>query len=376
MAMLAPFIVRAEKTNIANTYPILGRGVRPLGMGNAFLTMKGSDENILFYNPAAIADLSNDTKFTTGLLPPSFEINYEVIQLTLDIFDFKDDLDVAATDSAKIDVFQTFVDQHIGSFYSMETRAPIIGVYNKYFAVSLISDSKLGVSFRNRAFPNFEIRATSLAGLAFGTAYGFFEDSLDVGVAAKVLYGAENEQIVTTNEILAQTLDDFKWENWKRGLAVGADIGVKYEIYDFGQNWIDTLHPTVAVAYQNIGKTRFIAMKKNGGPEDLPQSVSAGIGIHPKIGEIETSVLVDFREINVKQDFLMKLNVGAEARFPQRMGLRPSIRGGMNQGYPTVGAGLEIWKLVWNVAFFGKEVGEVTRQKAGYRIANEFTWRF
>lgn len=367
----------AERTHIANTYPTLGRGVRPLGMGNAFLTMQGTDENALFYNPAAIHDYSRDLTLTTGILPPSsVELNYVTIQLVKDVFDFQDDLDKATTDSDKIDTFKDFVDSHIGKFYSMAFRLPIAGAYNRWFAASLISDDRIDISFRNRAFPNFEIRTTSLSGIALGSAYGLLDETLSVGLATKILYGIENEQIITTSDILTQAMDDFKWKEWKRGMGVGFDLGAKYHIPDFGVNIIDVLQPTVAVVYQDIGNTRFIAMKKNGGPEKLPQTVSAGVGVHPTFGTIDTSLEVDFRELNVKEDLLLKLNVGAEARFPRMAGIKPSLRGGMQQSYPTVGCGLEIWKVTWNFAFFGKEVGQTTRQKAGYRLASEIVWRF
>lgn len=377
VALLFPSIVFAEKTHVSDTYPLLMRGVRPIGMGNAFLAMKGTDQNTLFYNPAAIRDYGNDTKWITGLLPvPGFEFNYGTINLIRDVFDFKDDLDKETTDSGKVGVFRTFINKHVGEFHDLALHTPLIGAYNRYFSASLILDSKTDISFRNRAFPNFEIKASNLAGMAFGSAYGFLNDSLEVGAAVKVLYGVANEQIITTSDILINNMDDFKWSNWKRGLGIGFDIGVKYEIYDFGQDWIDTLKPTIAVTYQNVGKTRFIAMKKNGGPDSLPQSVSAGIGVHPIIGPIETSILVDIREINVKKDFLMKLNAGVEARFHERLGLKPALRAGCNQGYAAFGGGLEIWKLTWNVAYFARELGENTREKAAWRIANEFIWKF
>ena len=36
-----------EPTNIADQYPSLGRSLRPLGMGNAYLTMEGTDQSSL-----------------------------------------------------------------------------------------------------------------------------------------------------------------------------------------------------------------------------------------------------------------------------------------------------------------------------------------
>ena len=46
----------APTVSIGHTYPSLMRGVRPIGMGNAFVAMPGTDENAMFYNPAAIND--------------------------------------------------------------------------------------------------------------------------------------------------------------------------------------------------------------------------------------------------------------------------------------------------------------------------------
>jgi len=372
---LLPELASAQVTHFGLNYPLVGRGVRPLGMGNAFLTMKGTDQNTIFYNPAAIADYSNEVTLFTEI-PPGFEFNYGTINLIRDVFNFKDDLDKQTTDSGKTDVFRNFVNSHMGEFHDIGIHFPIIGAYNRYFYATLINDDQFAISFRNRAFPNFEIRSYNVAGVQVGSAYKFLEDTLSVGAAVKGLYGVANDAIVTTNDILINNFDDFKWNNWKRGLGVGFDLGVKYDIPDFGMDWLDTIRPSVAVTYQNIGNTKFRWMKKNGGPDDLPQSVSAGMGIYPTLGAVKTALLVDIREINVREDFLLKLNAGAEAIFPSVFLFKPSLRAGVNQGYPTVGGGLEIGFFTWNLAFFGKEMGQYTREKAGYRLASEFVWSF
>lgn len=370
-------LASANDTHIGNTYPLLGRGMRPLGMGNAFLAMKGTDENAMFYNPAAIRDYSNELKINTGLIPvPAFAFNYGTINLVKDTFNFKDALDAETTDSGKIRAFNDFVNQHVGEFHDFEIHFPIIGMYNRYFSVSLISDDKLAISFRDRAFKNFEISSFNLNGVALGSAIGLFDETLEIGAVVKILYGIENARIITTNDILINNFDDFKWSNWKRGLGIGGDVGAKYSVPDFGIDFIDTIKPTLAVTYQNIGKTRFKFMQKNGGPEALPQSVSAGLGFHPIIGPVETSILVDFRELNIREDFIMKLNAGVEARFPERIGLKTALRAGVNQGYPTVGGSLDVWKLRWDVAYFGKELGQYTREKCGYRIGTGIMWTF
>ncbi len=366
----------AMKTNIADSFPSFGRSVRALGMGNAMLSAKGIDQNAMFYNPSAIADYEGEVTYYTGLIPPAFEFNYSAIALTKDLFNLKDDLDKATTASAKTNVFRNFVDKHVGSSYDLDVRLPLFGAYNRYFSVALLSDNRMGISFRNRAFPNYEIRATSISGVGLGSAYALFEDTLEIGAMAKVLYGIENEQIITIADILSGNMDNFKWKYWKRGMGVGFDVGAKYQVPDFGQDWIDTLRPAVAVTYQDIGNTKFRWMKKNGAPSRLDQSVSAGFSLNPVFGAVETSLNVDFRQLNLKQEFILKLNAGIEARFPERYGMKPSLRAGCNQGYPTVGGGIQIGFFNWDVAFYGKELGESTREKGAYRLASEWSYRF
>ena len=375
MLVALPLAAFAEVTHIPNTYPSVGRGIRPLGMGNTFLTMKGTDQNTLYYNPAAIRDYSNKVKWTTGMPVPPFELSWSVIRLIRDVFNFKDDLRAQTTTSGKINVFQTFVDKHIGEFNELEVQTPLIAAYNRYFYASLITDNDIGISFMNRAFPNFEINARSLAGLMLGSSWGFFDERLEIGAAVKGLYSMQNNRVITESDILQNNFDDFKWSNWQRGLGVGVDVGAKYMIHDFGSDIMDTLRPTIGFTYQDIGNTKFRWMKKNGGPASLQQTINAGVGIHPTFGMVEASLMADFREINVKKEFLLKTNFGAEVRFPW-LAIQPALRAGFSQGYPSVGGGLRLWKLHWNVAYYGREMGMTTREKGSYRIANEFTWIF
>lgn len=374
---MLPATLLAEVTSIGNKFPSIGRSVRPLGMGNSFLTMKGTDLSPIFYNPAAIADYGNEITWVTGMPIPQIQLGYDAIQLTRDVFNFKDDINKATTDAQKTALLDNFVNSHSGKLYGLDIFLPVIGAYNRYFSAAVIVNGQLDISFRNTSTVNFEISSKNYSGLVLGTAIPLLDDSLKIGVAGKVLYGVENQQTITNNSIINNNMHEFEWKNWKRGLGVGVDAGVKYEIYDFGQDWIDTLKPTVAATWQNINQTRWIAMKKNGGPSNLPQDISAGFGIHPTLGPVESSFDVDIREINRSQDFLMRLHAGAEFRLPARYMLSPSIRVGCNQGYPAVGVGLNIGQtFIWNVAFYGEEAGVSSRQKGVYRLANEFTWSF
>src|SRR5687767_10222402 len=85
--------VRAQNLTLRHS-PRLQQGIRPLGMGGAFVAVDGSDENALFYNPAAINDLPEDVHMQFVL--PSVEFSYKAIPfIASDIPDLADRIDAA-----------------------------------------------------------------------------------------------------------------------------------------------------------------------------------------------------------------------------------------------------------------------------------------
>ncbi|MBI4126589.1 MAG: hypothetical protein HY465_03765, partial [Deltaproteobacteria bacterium] len=286
----------AENTGIGNEYPSLNRGVRALGMGNAFVSQKGTDYNAQFYNPAAINDFEKKHHFL--FVNPGADMNTGIINTINDVLDLSDDLDADGSDSEKLDTFDAFVLAHAGDFNHAVVNLPLFHIRHKYYAAGLIVDGRTTISLRNPTFPNFELKSVNDAGIAGGGAYAFFDDSLQVGLNLKVLYRAAIEEQITSNDILNQDLGDIVgWSAWSKGYGVGVDLGTKYAL----PWWKETLHPTFAVVIQDIADTRF-----SGGAPKTPMSVSAGGGVFPKFGPVEFGVLADFREINQQQDFLKK----------------------------------------------------------------------
>lgn len=352
------------RTHIVDSYPQLGRGVRPLGMGNAFLTMKGTDENVIFYNPAAINDYSQKFKFR--FLSPSVGFNYGIIGTIEDTLNLNDDLGKTDDDSAKIGLFETFINKHSGEFHNVYINLPIATMMHKYITFSLLVDGRETFSFRNRAFPNFEVRSRNDGGLIVGSAYSFFMDDLQVGLAVKFLERIMIDKVVTTNDITGnKDLGNlFKWAQWKKGFGVGADVGVKYKLKNIGPDFFYFFDPIIAVTYQDIANTRF-----TGGAEKTPQSVNAGVGIHPTFGDYGTSLEIAFTEVNQRKDILNKFHAGAELRFPKVISTHFAIRAGCNQGYPSSGFTAD-WKYAkLEFAFFGEEMGQYTHSKVNWNLA-------
>lgn len=373
LAGLVKSVDAQEVTTISPEYPSLYKGVRPEGMGNAFIAMPGSDENAPFYNPAAINDYEKRPHFR--ILSPSLDFSPGSIGLVKDVIDLAKDVNAALGNEAKVNVFRTFVDNHIGQFQSVAVRMPVIQVQQKWFFVSLLGDTRNTISFRNRAFTNIEISSRSDVGGVVGSAYNFkdlfgIEQNIQLGVDVKVIHRVSIDRIVATNDIINNSRFSDSVPI-KHSTGVGVDLGLKGDFPTLGVTWLEAIKPTLAVTYQDIGNTRFAA-----GIADTQQSVSAGFAVHPRLGSWEFHVANDFRELNQDSAFMKKWHIGAEAFAPKLGFFRPSFRIGGNQGYIGGGTTLDFKYAKLEFATYGEEAGVATSNKQLRRLAVNLSFGF
>ncbi len=104
-------------------------------------------------------------------------------------------------------------------------------------------------------------------------------------------------------------------------------------------------------------------------------SLDAGIGWSLNTWYASPTIAIDFRDIVgmcvdkdfTFRDFMYHLNIGAEVRLLSFL----DIRGGLSQGYWSLGLGLDLWAFKVDVAYFRQEFG----QTAGEYGLDGFTVR-
>lgn len=353
--------------------PRLMQGIRPLGMGGAFIAVEGTDENVLFYNPAAINDY--EPKVHMQFLLPTVEFSYKSISFfASDLLDLIDDIDAAGTDSEKVDVLDQFAAQNTGRYEEIGIRAPIATFMHKYVTASLFYENRSILALLNPASSTVDLEATSHAGLQVGSAYGFFDDKLQVGLALKFLERHLINETLTQRDVLANTdfSDAIELSNF--GFGIGVDVGVKGKIPLGGRAW-EFLDPTFAITLQDIADTRFFAGDDVG---RLEESLTAGFALNPKFWKLESIFAVDFRDLDHQTDVLNKFHAGYEVTWPEisKVLRSASVRVGVNQGYITAGFGLDFKYFKLNAATYGREIAEFTTQKQsrmfGFQLAAGF----
>lgn len=362
---------QTRQTNIPDRYPNLGAGARPLGMGSAFLTMPGSDINGQFYNPASSDDFKQD--WTFDVMNIMGAVDTRAYTVYKDMKTLADDMSGAGT-SGKVTAFQTFFNSNVGKYVELDARIIPIAARTKHWTITSIIEGNNVISLTNRAFPNFQMRSTSDAGIFATTAWELFE-GFQAGLAIKGLYRMALDKMVTTGDIVSQPnlSSIIGYSQWSKGIGVGADLGAKYTL----PVW-DSWAPVVAVVYQDIANTRFTAFKAgNGGkPANIPQSVSAAVGVHPELGDFKLHLEASGTDLNQKKDVLLKTHAGAELEFPRLGILKLKVRAGANQGYPTGGATLDFSMFRLDLLAYGEEIGMVKREKSVYHYGLEFGFKF
>lgn len=341
-------------------------------MGNAFITMPGSDINGQFYNPASTDDFKQTWTFEA--MDVQGAVDTKSYTLFKDLKDMASNISNSATTNGKVAAFQTFFNNHTGQFVEIDTRVIPFAARTKHFTGTLISEVNTALSLRNQAFPNFQMKGTGDVGIVLSTGWELFE-GFQAGLTAKGLYRMALDTTVTTADIIAQAKlqNIIGLKQWNKGIGGGADIGAKYTLPIF-----DSWAPVVAVVWQDIGNTRFKAFKAQSGttPAHIQQSVTAGVGVHPELGDFKLHLEFSASQLNQKMDLLLRTHAGAELEFPRLGVLKLALRAGANQGYPTGGASLDFGLFRMNLLAYGEELGMVKREKGIYHYGAEFGFKF
>ena len=322
----------------AEEYPALFRGVRPLGMGGAFLTVS-NDENALFYNPAGLDDVKGHARVT--ILNPYVAASRNSIGL------YRDIADLEGTDEAQV---ADLLNRHVGEHQHSEA-AFFPNVYMRDFAIGVLGRATMDLDVRNPADPEVATDArVDVAGLV-GVAHGFWNQVLQVGATGKYVRREGVKKTFQTADIVVN-FDPFA--NRDRETDFAFDLGTKL-------NLPLLFRPSVALVLQNIGGLDFGTLGAD------PQQLHFGVAIHPDFWDLSNTLALEIhdltKQIDGDNDTSKRIHIGAEVRFPKIL----ALQAGVNQGYYTAGATLDFGILTLAAATYAEELGVVAGQRADRR---------
>lgn len=336
----------------AKAYPNFYRGVRPLGMGNAF-TAISDDENALFYNPAGLAEIA---ALSVGLINPILEASKSSFDLC------NDSEDIETDDSAQVaDLLREYVGEH------QHMRAglfPHVGFNVAQFGVMIgyLGQATLDAEIRNPVWPETETRYIADHGPLGGLGVPLASTNIRIGAAVKYIQRESLDEIYTAMDIADDNFEDQFEDDLEKGSALAFDLGV---LYTFPFDWPVKTH--VGLAVQNLPEMDF------GDARDQQTQTNIGLALEKSFFKCKLLGALDYRDLThalgEDDDIPKRLHMGLEFKLPKIL----SVRAGLNQGYFTYGLTLDFWIIKLDLASYTEEVGAHAGQRDDRRYVGQLT---
>jgi len=342
------FILSAELANAGSmlNYPYVYKGIRSTGMGGTF-TAVGKDAEALFYNPAGLYDMG----FQLSVLNPLIEVNDNVLDLTSDVIDAMDIQDETERMSALTDLINKNMGEIIHGRLSLFPH-----VAAKSFALGAVGQGQIDARLHNPLSSQgaVEVQGGYLYGPVTGFSLGIPGTGLRFGAGFKYLFNTWVEENFTVTEIASESIDLEETLIEKADFSL--DAGVLYDL-----PYAEFLKPKIGLGLLDITDLDF---KDGDQGRVIPMRVNIGASINPSlVGFMDTIIAIDYQDLTYAYDqdssFGKRLHVGGELGFLSRHIL---LRAGLNQGYPALGAELDLWLLRVAYAQYSEEMGAYAGQ--------------
>ncbi|MFH1380072.1 MAG: hypothetical protein ABII23_07325 [bacterium] len=373
--------------------PVFIRGIRPLGMGGAF-TALADDQNAVFYNPAALTQRE-------GSLLTAFEFPITVSEDFLEFYDF---IDSEQDNLEKFDELtaakQTELIREINNDISKLSNRLVLGPQVNYLSggqglfnwgVGLYT--KFDAQFRLRmdmVTPSLDIATYGDVVFIVPLAKGWNDVTVpyfpgrSFTIPGKLSVGANYKRILRTSIVESRfdvTLMDSYEPLPQFGDGWELDIASLYELnrkWAFGLTITDITRNKIKYGYvsemQTANDGTVSLTEKQSYVSSIPAEVNVGVAFRPQrfyyfpgkyldSGD-RLTLLADVRDVLsaeekvTEETFWAKLHLGAEYSW-----FLFQFRGGLNQGYPTIGLGVSLLALKIDYAFFTDELGRFAGQR-------------
>jgi hypothetical protein len=178
-------------------------------------------------------------------------------------------------------------------------------------------------------------------------------NSVDQPIGVNTLAGLSG----STN--LQATLENLE----SSGIGYGLDAGLVARMED------QPFNPTLSLSWRDLGDTAFKLTRGTLTPPAQKNDLVVGMTIDGSLPLMGFSAGLEYRHITDTENQIgQKIHIGAEFNLAMF-----DVRAGLYQGYPTYGAGFDLWLLNFDVASYTVERGYYPGQTPDQRIQAAIT---
>jgi hypothetical protein len=314
------------------------QSVRALGMGNAYLTSV-SPTDAIFYNPAALAKVHG--------------LNWEVVNAQVGVNGLDMYNDIRDThDLSQPSDYNRFFGKNVwvGANGRSSFAFP-------YFGFAAYTSNYIDFQLHNPAYPQFNTDFISDYGFVVAGAIPF-GDQASLGFSAKRINRWGGKKDIGVGSIAAgSNVDGLRDSFQDKGIGYGMDAAFQYTAPT-------PFSPSLALVWQDIGCTTFQRTSGTQAPPRIEDNLSIGVGTMMDLPGLDWSNSFDVRHITDNSvQFGQKIHLGTEISLPLI-----DLRAGINEGYLTYGAGVNLYFLKIDAAYYTEERGTYPGQTPDNRI--------
>ena len=318
--------------------------VRATGMGNAS-TAVVEDSDSLFYNPAGLAAVHG---FNWTIADPR----------------------VGATGAQGYSIYQQYQQNNsVSSLFESLYGQPLwIGGGGKSavtipgFGFSAFANSNAHFELSNPAYPTLGLDYFVDYGFVGGAALEVVPEVLRIGAAFKRVNRTGAQMAVGAATLAQLNTTLLQNQAMNRGTGYGMDLGLQLTVPG-------PVRPSFGVAWKDIGGTAFSHEQGIGAPPPILSNLTVGAAVVFAVPGLKVTPAIDYRYVDHPEiAMLMKLGMGIEIDL-----LIWQVRAGLNQGYYTLGAGMDFSLLRVDVSTYGVELGEYVGQMQERRYMAQVT---
>lgn len=358
MILFSIIIFLIQSQIYAFDYPYTMRSPEGLVMGDAY-TAVNADEFTLFYNPASLGRHKKDFTFYP------FNPQFNGTNIFNDVQRFKE------FQNGEIKASEVLMDYPI---HASAGIAPGFKLFN--VGVSFFASENYDLLLRNNSHPMLDMDIHSDKGILIGTGIPIGKSRVNrqsqsgsqtsLGLSFKYIERKGfRETIALLSPEVAQALSSDGIEDLLdsfdrvKGVGYGFDAGIEHVVRKGSSQFI------LGLSALDIGGIEF---REESHPDriqvsDIRDQLNLGIAVGQDFKFVHYILSADARGLNEETDFGKRIRLGAQIGIPGF-----NFMGGINSGYYSIGASVDLIFMKLTAGLYGLELGTNYQQTKSSRF--------